>query len=97
MNEEQKQAVADLKIKYENLMLDSTGEGAEEDDVLYRRMIEATPQAPESVQNGTADMKTLFNALGAIFWVACILTLTPVIILAWVLVSLGYGKELEGY
>ena len=42
-------------------------------------------------------MKTLFNALGAIFWVACILTLAPVIILAWVLVSLGYGKELEGY
>ena len=55
MNEGQKQAVADLKIKYENLMLDSTGEGAEEDDVLYRRMIEATPQAHESVQNGTAD------------------------------------------
>ena len=59
-----KQAVADLKIKYENLMLDSTGEGTEEDDVLYRRMIEATPQAPESVQNGTADMWTHYCEVG---------------------------------
>ena len=42
-------------------------------------------------------MKTLFNAFGTVLWVACILTLAPVIILAWVLVSLGYGKELEGY
>ena len=42
-------------------------------------------------------MKTLFNAFGAIFWVVCILTLAPVIIFAWALVSLGYGNELEGY
>ena len=46
---------------------------------------------------GRLMMKTLFNALGAIFWVVCILALAPVIILALVLVSLGYGRELEGY
>ena len=52
---------------------------------------------PNRYRTARLMMKTLFNALGAIFWVACILTLAPVIILAWVLVSLGYGRELEGY
>ena len=42
-------------------------------------------------------MKTLFKAFGTVLWVVCMIALTPVIILAWVLVSLGYGKELEGY
>ena len=42
-------------------------------------------------------MRTLFNVMGTAFWAVCILTLSPVIILAWALVSLGYGKDLEGY
>ena len=44
MNEEQKQAVADLKIKHGNM-----------GGYLLDRLNELTPQAHESVQNGTAD------------------------------------------
>ena len=46
MNEEQKQAVADLHIKAENRM----------DGYTVKRVSELPlSQAPESVQNGTAD------------------------------------------
>ena len=56
MNEEQKQAVANAKIKLENIWASGAPEGArgwigvtlDEVEVL-------APQATESVQNGTAD------------------------------------------
>ena len=44
MSEEQKQAVADLKIKHGNM-----------GGYLLDRLGELTPQAHESVQNGTCD------------------------------------------
>ena len=62
MNEEQKQAVADAKIKMRNAYIDGFGYDEWGSDILvfwdeaaYDALCLVTPQATESVQNGTAD------------------------------------------
>lgn len=59
MNEEQKQAVADAKIKLSNLSITSNGQiyGNFTQNLTAVRdaLLLVTPQAHESVQNGTAD------------------------------------------
>ena len=44
-------------------------------------------------------MKTLFNAAGAIFWVACMVVVTPFALIALELFWLANGGfgEMEGY
>ena len=98
MSEEQKQAVANAKIKLANIWFSGAPDGARGWIGVSLDAVEVLPRTRiRACKTARLMMKTLFNALGAIFWVVCILTLAPVIILAWVLVSLGYGKELEGY